>query len=294
MLEINRANRLSQDCDHFVTDLASLLTDHRKSGRPILAKYKHFKTTCEQKCDNSPVIPNPSFVILVIVQARTRNLMQLLCLFVGQFAVPFHTFFAHVLPRRTTMQKLLIVASPIPAIFLLLQQKYVLQTYFCFIQFFCHFVRFPAGCIPVFHDQEMMSVPQYRRSSSVSHTREPNSACFQPFCCRPHGPTRITPVFCEQTGIPNLSPFPNPSSRSDFSNCLSHKLPASGCPFLLRSKETMGSTMLFHDCGHLCFGRCVQTSGHSHFGMLSIFGASSIFYLGTSGYCVCRVSVAFR
>ena len=43
MLEINRANRLSQDCDHFVTDLPSLLTDHRLSGRPILAKYKHFK-----------------------------------------------------------------------------------------------------------------------------------------------------------------------------------------------------------------------------------------------------------
>ena len=35
-------------------DRASLFTDHRTSGRPILAKYKNFRTICELTCDNSP------------------------------------------------------------------------------------------------------------------------------------------------------------------------------------------------------------------------------------------------
>ena len=48
MLEISLANDLSQASVHFVTDLASLLTNHKMSGRPIRAKYKHFKTICEQ------------------------------------------------------------------------------------------------------------------------------------------------------------------------------------------------------------------------------------------------------
>ena len=54
MYEINLANRLSHAGVHVVTDLASLLTDHRMSGRPIRAKYMHFKTICEQTCDSSP------------------------------------------------------------------------------------------------------------------------------------------------------------------------------------------------------------------------------------------------
>ena len=37
-----------------MTGLASLLTDHSVSGRPIRAKYKHFNTICEQNSDTSP------------------------------------------------------------------------------------------------------------------------------------------------------------------------------------------------------------------------------------------------
>ena len=48
------ANRLSHARVHFVTALASLLTDHRMSGLTIRAKYKHFNTICEQTFDNSP------------------------------------------------------------------------------------------------------------------------------------------------------------------------------------------------------------------------------------------------
>ena len=52
--EINFANRLSHTRVHFVTDLSSLLTDHRMSRRPISAKYKHFKTICERTSHSSP------------------------------------------------------------------------------------------------------------------------------------------------------------------------------------------------------------------------------------------------
>ena len=51
--EINRFRRLSQALVHFVMDRSSLFTDHRMSGRPILAKYKHFRTIWEHVLDNS-------------------------------------------------------------------------------------------------------------------------------------------------------------------------------------------------------------------------------------------------
>ena len=42
MYDINLANRLSQACVDFVTDRASLFTDHRMSGLPMRARYKYF------------------------------------------------------------------------------------------------------------------------------------------------------------------------------------------------------------------------------------------------------------
>ena len=44
MYEINRFRRLSQVLVHFVIDRASLFSDHRISGLPIRAKYKHSRT----------------------------------------------------------------------------------------------------------------------------------------------------------------------------------------------------------------------------------------------------------
>ena len=52
--EINRFRRLSQALVHFVMARASLFIDHKISGRPILATYKHFRTIWEHTCDNSP------------------------------------------------------------------------------------------------------------------------------------------------------------------------------------------------------------------------------------------------
>ena len=54
MYEINRFRRLSQALVHFVIDRANLFTDHRISGLPIRAKYKHFRTIREHTCDSSP------------------------------------------------------------------------------------------------------------------------------------------------------------------------------------------------------------------------------------------------
>ena len=48
---------------HFVTDRANLLTDHRVSGRPVRARYKHFKTTWEQTSENSPLFSSFSFLV---------------------------------------------------------------------------------------------------------------------------------------------------------------------------------------------------------------------------------------
>ena len=45
----------SQAFVHFVIDRASVFTDHRISGLPIRAKYKHFRTIREHTFDNSPI-----------------------------------------------------------------------------------------------------------------------------------------------------------------------------------------------------------------------------------------------
>ena len=58
--EINRFRRLSQALVHFVIDRANLFTDHRISGLPIRAKYKHFRTIWEHYFDNSPTDFNSS------------------------------------------------------------------------------------------------------------------------------------------------------------------------------------------------------------------------------------------
>ena len=58
---INGFNRLSQALVHFVINRANLIADHNISGRPILAKYKHFRTISEHTFDNPPTDFNSSF-----------------------------------------------------------------------------------------------------------------------------------------------------------------------------------------------------------------------------------------
>ena len=54
MYEINRFKRLSQALVHFVMARTSLFTDHKMWGRPILAKFQHFRKIWEHVFDNSP------------------------------------------------------------------------------------------------------------------------------------------------------------------------------------------------------------------------------------------------
>ena len=60
MYELSLFKRLSQALVHFVIDRASLFTDHRISGLPIRAKYKHFTTIWEHTYGNSPTDFNSS------------------------------------------------------------------------------------------------------------------------------------------------------------------------------------------------------------------------------------------
>ena len=83
---------------------------------------------------------------------------------------------------------------------------------------------------------------------------------------------RIILVFDEQKDIPNSVRFPIQIPTRTFSNCLSHKSPASGCPFKFRSRRSTGSSICLHDFGHLCRGRRIQKSGHSDFGIFQHYG----------------------
>ena len=67
-----------------------------------------------------------------------------------------------------------------------------------------------------------------------------------------------------------------PFSNRTCSNCLSHNGPAKGWPYKFLSRRTTASSVLDHDLGHLCFGRRIQISGHSGFGIFNNVEASSI------------------
>ena len=103
--EIKRAMRLSQDFVHFVTARASLFTDHKISSLPIRAKYRHFRTICEQTVDNSPTDSLSSSLNWWSSMHGVATLKSCWVVwFICKFAVSFHTFLRvtfHVIgPRR--------------------------------------------------------------------------------------------------------------------------------------------------------------------------------------------------
>ena len=78
----------------FVTARASLFTDHKMSGLPIRARYRQFRTICEQIVDNSPT----DFFFFEI------DGHPFMSRFIWKFAISFHTFLGMTLhivgPRR--------------------------------------------------------------------------------------------------------------------------------------------------------------------------------------------------
>ena len=111
---------------NFVPDLVSLLTDHRMSGRPIRAKCKQFKTNWEQTSDKSPT-DSSSFC----KDLKLYTVARLSCLPVHSTA---QRIVEHVLPFRGTALRFVREVFPILVIFLLLQQKCVIETSSCTVQ----------------------------------------------------------------------------------------------------------------------------------------------------------------
>ena len=140
---------------------------------------------------------------------------------VAPLCLPLHSIvqhiFEHVPPCRRSTLPFVSEVSATPVLFLLLQQKYVTQTFSRTVQWLFHSVCIHVECIPSTHGQETMCVRQYPRLSSISSTWEPYSASCQPFWCHLRFLTEITLVSDERTYIPSSEFVPNQAS----SNCLS-------------------------------------------------------------------------
>ena len=103
--EINRFRRLSHALVHVVMDRASLFTDHNISGRPILPKYKHFRTIWEHVFDNSPTDFCFFFFEVVVIDAWSGNFIKLLCRLVRQTHNIVPHISLHDPPCHNTMKK---------------------------------------------------------------------------------------------------------------------------------------------------------------------------------------------
>ena len=199
----------------------------------------------------------------MIIQARTWNFIQLLCLLVCQFAF-FQRIFDRVLPcRRTT--PLFLRKVRLLVIYQLLQLTFVIRTSLCIVPHNHHSFCIHAECVQSLHNQEH-DVGSSRSSSFINFFHMGAIFCLFPdiLMSSTFSDKRINLVFGEQTSIL-------------LSNCLTHSSPARGCPHKFRSRGTSGSSMFDHDFGHLCRGSRIHISGHSDFGILRNFGASSIF-----------------
>ena len=83
-------------------DRVSLFTDHRISGRPIGAKYKHFRAYLWQFSNRFHFF----FFEVVVIDAWSRYFVELLRRLVCQLTISLHTFlrmtFHIIRPRRDT------------------------------------------------------------------------------------------------------------------------------------------------------------------------------------------------
>ena len=95
--------RLSQALVHLVIARASLFTDHKISGLPVRAKYRHFRTISGQTFDNSPTDP----ILLPSIGGRQCMVLRL-CIAVELFGSPVRSIFPrislHDLPYHKTMR----------------------------------------------------------------------------------------------------------------------------------------------------------------------------------------------
>ena len=108
--KISSDSGLSQALVHFVIDRASLFTDHKISGRPILAKYKHFRTIWELLFDKSPTDFNSSSMKWWSSMHGVDTFVELLNSLVCQPTLSFHISW-HDLPYRNDQGKMLVLPN---------------------------------------------------------------------------------------------------------------------------------------------------------------------------------------
>ena len=167
-----------------------------------------------------------------------------------------------------TTRQILREVSPTQAFFQLLQQKFVIRTFFCPPQ-----RPFRSACMvhPKIHvsknDCWFSKIDQFHQFLPVRiGILFPSSH----FLCNPRLPIGTDLAFDARISVPSSVRFPIQSTRT-FSNFLKLSFPQEAnkwCPYKFRSRGTTGSSM--------CLGRRNHVSVHSDFGLLSNFGASSI------------------
>ena len=219
---MKRFSRLSQALVHFVSDLASLFTDHRISGLPIRAKYKYFRTIWEHTFDISPT----DFKSFSLKWWSSMHGVDTLwscwvaCLLTHNILphISWHDLPCHRTTKRFSDFPSMVIFSVAPAEILDSNMALYLSTISLLLS---HFL----WVHPRKHDQRKMLVLPNRLLSQVFSTLGQCFVSFQPIWCHPHTQIRIT-LFSRCTNKHSqLGTFSQPYFNRIFSNCLSHNSP---------------------------------------------------------------------
>ena len=156
-------------------------------GRPIRAKYKHFRTIWEHTCDNSPT----DFISSSLKWWSSMHGVD--TLYAESSYLPTHKIVPHTSlhdqPCHTTMKKYEYFEGMV--ISLILPQKFAIRTWFCNCpQYLCLF-DILVECNPNKLGQGTMSVLPNQRLSQVLSTSDQDFVSFQPILCHPHTQIRI-------------------------------------------------------------------------------------------------------
>ena len=153
---MKRDNRLLHALVHFVIDRASLLTNHRISGRLTRAKYKHFRIILRAYFWQFSYRFQCFFLEMIVVKCMEL----ILCKVVESFCSPTHYIVPHIswhdLPYHWTTKKY--ADFPSMVIFQLLLRKFWIQTWFCDCQQCLSLYHIVFECTPSIRDPGMMLV----------------------------------------------------------------------------------------------------------------------------------------
>ena len=140
-------------------------------------------------------------------------------------------------------------------IFQLPQQKLVIRTFFGSRQKYFRSVCIHVECIPKFSwSREDVGSP--RSTSFINFFHMGSIFCFLPAILMSFTYTdKNKPCLRWTNKHSQFGTLSHPSSNRPSSNCLSHKMPASGRPYKFRSWRTTKSSMFDHDFDHQCRGR---------------------------------------